>query len=66
MFGLGMPEMIVVLVIALVMFGPSKLPNLGKSLGEAIKSFKKGIRDNETTGDHKEIGKDEVKNEKHG
>lgn len=43
MFGLGLPEMIIVLVIALVFFGPSKLPAAGKSLGEAIKSFKKGI-----------------------
>jgi len=33
MFGLGLPEMIVVLVIALVFFGPSKLPSAGKSLG---------------------------------
>jgi len=38
-----MPEMIVVLVIAVVVFGPSKLPSLGKSLGEAIRGFKKGI-----------------------
>ena len=43
MFGLGLPEMIVVLVIALVFFGPSKLPSLGKSLGEAIRGFKKGL-----------------------
>jgi sec-independent protein translocase protein TatA len=43
MFGLGLPEMIVVLVIGLVFFGPSKLPDLGKSLGEAIRGFKKGI-----------------------
>jgi sec-independent protein translocase protein TatA len=43
MFGMGMPEMIVVLVIGLVVFGPSKLPSLGKSLGEAIRGFKKGI-----------------------
>jgi sec-independent protein translocase protein TatA len=45
MFGLGLPELMVVLVIGLVMFGPSKLPSLGKSLGEAIKGFKKGIED---------------------
>ncbi len=45
MFGLGLPEMIVVLVIALVIFGPSKLPGLGKSLGEAIRGFKKGLAD---------------------
>ena len=43
MFGLGLPEVMVVLVIALVLFGPSKLPSLGKSLGEAIKGFKKGL-----------------------
>jgi len=43
MFGLGLPEMIIVLVIALVLFGPSKLPDAGKSLGETIKNFKKGM-----------------------
>lgn len=46
MFGLGLPELMVVLVIALVVFGPSKLPSLGKSLGEAIRGFKKGLEDN--------------------
>lgn len=45
MFGLGIPELVVVLVIALVFFGPAKLPALGKSIGEAIKGFKKGIGD---------------------
>jgi len=43
MFGLGLPEIMIVLIIALVFFGPSKLPSLGKSLGEAIRGFKKGI-----------------------
>jgi sec-independent protein translocase protein TatA len=44
MFGsLGMPELIVIFVVALVVFGPSKLPELGKSLGEAIRGFKKSI-----------------------
>lgn len=45
MFGLGLPELVVVLVIALVMFGPSKLPSLGKSLGEAIRGFKKAVEE---------------------
>ena len=41
MFGsLGMPELIVIFVVALVVFGPIKLPELGKSLGEAIKTSK--------------------------
>jgi sec-independent protein translocase protein TatA len=40
--------MIIVLVIALVFFGPSKLPSAGKSLGEAIRNFKKGIAEGVT------------------
>ncbi|CAN5572844.1 hypothetical protein BH10ACT1_BH10ACT1_32940 [soil metagenome] len=40
--GLGAPELIIVLVIVLVIFGGSKLPKLAKSLGEAQKEFKKG------------------------
>ena len=44
MFGsIGMPELIVILVVALVVFGPSKLPELGKSLGEAIRGFRKSV-----------------------
>lgn len=45
MFGLGLPEMMVVLVIALIFFGPSKLPSLGKSLGESIRGFKKAMEE---------------------
>ena len=40
--GLGPPELIIVLVIVLVLFGGSKLPKLAKSLGEAQREFKKG------------------------
>ena len=48
MFGsIGMPELIVIFVIALLVFGPTKLPDLGKSLGEAIRGFKKAINDTE-------------------
>jgi sec-independent protein translocase protein TatA len=48
MFGsIGMPELIVIFVIALIVFGPSKLPDLGKSLGEAIRGFKKAVNDSE-------------------
>lgn len=48
MFGLGMPELLVVLVIVVIIFGASRLPQLGEGLGKAIKGFKKGISgDNE-------------------
>lgn len=45
MFDLGFPELMVILIIALVLFGPGKLPTLGKSLGEAIRGFNKGLQD---------------------
>jgi TatA/E family protein of Tat protein translocase len=41
MFGLGLPELIVILVIALIFFGPGKLPQVGKALGSSIREFKK-------------------------
>lgn len=75
---LGMPEIIVLLVIALLLFGPSRLPGLGKSLGEAIRGFKKGIDgavDKDVTDASERIegtkdeslvkDKDRVKNEEH-
>lgn len=40
MFNLGMQELIVILIVALVVFGPAKLPELGKALGKSIREFK--------------------------
>ncbi len=45
MFGLGLPELIVIFVIALLVFGPKKLPDLGKSIGRAMAEFKKASDD---------------------
>ena len=45
MFGLGMPELLVILVIVIIIFGASRLPQLGEGLGKAIRGFKKGISD---------------------
>ena len=47
MFGLGMPELLVILVIIILIFGTSRIASLGKGLGEGIRNFKKGIREDE-------------------
>jgi len=41
MFGLGFPELLLIFAIALIVFGPKKLPDLGKSIGRAMAEFKK-------------------------
>jgi len=50
MFGLGTPELIVILGIAFLVFGGKKLPEIGAGLGKGISSFKKGIKDAEDAG----------------
>jgi sec-independent protein translocase protein TatA len=42
---LGLPEILIILAIALLIFGPSKLADLGKSLGEGIRNFKSAVKD---------------------
>lgn len=64
MFGLGIQELLVILVIALVIFGPSKLPQIGSGLGKAIRDFKKGVSENdgeESDKTEKPSGKDDSK-----
>jgi sec-independent protein translocase protein TatA len=45
MFGLGTQELMIILVIALVLFGGNKLPELARSLGKSMNEFKKGIHE---------------------
>lgn len=43
MFGLGVPEMVVIAIVALLIFGPKRLPGMGRSIGTALREFKKGV-----------------------
>ena len=47
-FGIGLPEMGVILVVALLIFGPKKLPEIGRSMGKAIRGFQDASRDFES------------------
>jgi len=65
MFGLGIQELLVILVIALVIFGPSKLPQIGSGLGKAIRDFKKGVSDDDADEARKETKKETTKDLPH-
>ena len=59
MFGtFGLPELLIILVIVVVLFGVNKLPRLGKGLGEGIRNFKESIRSTDpSTKDHDDESK---------
>ncbi len=51
MFGLGMPELLVILVIILIIFGAGKMPEIGSGIGKGIRNFKKAISGDDSQGD---------------
>ena len=61
MFGIGMPELIVILVIILIIFGAGKLPEIGAGMGKAIRNFKSATSDPLTKEDEKEKIEDSKK-----
>ena len=60
MFGIGMPELLLILAVALVAIGPKKLPDLAKSLGKALGEFKRATNDLKQSIE-KDTGLDEVR-----
>jgi sec-independent protein translocase protein TatA len=58
MFNVGMPELILILIIALIVFGPGKLPDISKALGKSIREFRKA-----TTLDEPEVKNDSTPKE---
>ncbi len=47
-FGMGLPEIAVIMVVALLIFGPKKLPEIGRSMGKAIRGFQEASKEFET------------------
>lgn len=50
LFGMGVPELIIILVVALLIFGPKNLPKLGSALGKTVKGVREGLEGNTLSG----------------
>ncbi len=57
---IGLPELLVIFIIVLVLFGPGKLPDVGKAIGEALRGFKKALKEPEQTIAERSNDKDET------
>ena len=63
MFGLGWSELLVVLAIVLVIFGASRLPEIGRGLGSGIQEFRKSLKSDDKSGDESDAPKKELPEE---
>jgi sec-independent protein translocase protein TatA len=61
MFGIGMPELLIILVIILIIFGVGKLPEIGSALGRGIQNFKKSMNENKEITDQSPKKEEEKK-----
>lgn len=59
MFGLGLPELIAILAIVVLLFGAKRLPMIGEGMGKAIRGFKKGIDEPDSSDDNSEDKKEQ-------
>ena len=62
MFGIGMQELLIILVLVLIVFGAGKLPQVGGALGKGIRNFKAGLREESKDGDGKKSSADSSDN----
>jgi TatA/E family protein of Tat protein translocase len=67
MFGMGIPELIVIFIVALLVFGPKKLPDLGRSLGRAMAEFKRATDElkSEVSSEFQEVEKEATEIQRH-
>jgi sec-independent protein translocase protein TatA len=61
MFGLGVPEVVIILALGVLLFGSAKLPQLGSGLGKAIRDFRQAVSDRDKEPDSEALKKDDSK-----
>ncbi len=54
MYGIGFPELLLILIVALLVFGAARLPEIGRAMGKAMREFKKGVQDISDDGEKKD------------